>query len=66
MKVPRGDIPQRKFPQGKHDADRDLVGTPFKLAQGGGVASVSVLGADSEAALADRLCLTAGELGRLR
>jgi crotonobetainyl-CoA:carnitine CoA-transferase CaiB-like acyl-CoA transferase len=54
-----------------HDAageDRDLVGTPFKLADGGGVAATSApaLGADTEAVLADRLGLSPAELAGLR
>jgi crotonobetainyl-CoA:carnitine CoA-transferase CaiB-like acyl-CoA transferase len=48
--------------------DRDLVGTPFKLAEGGGVASTAAprLGADTAAVLADRLALPAEEIDRLR
>jgi len=53
------------------DADgvqRDLVGTPFKLAEGGGVAETAApqLGADTAAVLADRLGLSAAEIGCLR
>jgi crotonobetainyl-CoA:carnitine CoA-transferase CaiB-like acyl-CoA transferase len=46
----------------------DLVGTPFKLAEGGGVAATSApkLGADTAAVLADRLGLSAEEIVRLR
>ncbi len=48
--------------------DRDLVGTPFKLADGGGVAEMAApqLGADTDAVLADRLGMPAEEIGRLR
>lgn len=48
--------------------DRDLVGTPFKLAEGGGLAATSAprLGADTAAVLADRLGLSAAEIDRLR
>jgi crotonobetainyl-CoA:carnitine CoA-transferase CaiB-like acyl-CoA transferase len=48
--------------------DRDLVGTPFKLAEGGGVAATSApkLGADTAAVLADRLGLSGDEIARLR
>ena len=47
---------------------RDLVGTPFKLADGGGVAAAASpgLGADTAAVLADRLGLSAMEIERLR
>ena len=47
---------------------RDLVGTPFKLADGGGVATTAPprLGADTEAVLADRLGLSAEAIERLR
>jgi crotonobetainyl-CoA:carnitine CoA-transferase CaiB-like acyl-CoA transferase len=53
------------------DADgieRDLVGTPFKLAEGGGVATTSApqLGADTEAVLADRLGLSTQEIAQLK
>jgi crotonobetainyl-CoA:carnitine CoA-transferase CaiB-like acyl-CoA transferase len=48
--------------------DRDLVGTPFKLAEGGGVAATSApkLGADTAAVLADRLGLSPAEINGLR
>ena len=48
--------------------DRDLVGTPFKLAEGGGVAARAApgLGADTAAVLADRLGLQEGDIERLR
>ena len=48
--------------------DRDLVGTPFKLADGGGVAEMAApqLGADTDAVLADRLGMSAEEIDRLR
>jgi crotonobetainyl-CoA:carnitine CoA-transferase CaiB-like acyl-CoA transferase len=48
--------------------DRDLVGTPFKLAEGGGVAATAApnLGADTNAVLADRLGLSGAEIDRLR
>ena len=48
--------------------DRDLVGTPFKLSEGGGVAATAApkLGADTAAVLADRLGLSAEEIDRLR
>ncbi|MDR3534107.1 MAG: CoA transferase [Rhodopila sp.] len=48
--------------------DRDLVGTPFKLADGGGVAATAApkLGADSVGVLADRLGLSGEEIERLR
>lgn len=47
---------------------RDLVGTPFKLAEGGGVAATSApeLGADTVEILVERLGLVAGEIERLR
>lgn len=53
------------------DADgvqRPLVGTPFKLADGGGVAETAAptLGADTEAVLADRLGLPADAIAQLR
>ncbi len=53
------------------DADgvaRDLVGTPFKLAEGGGVAETAAprLGADTAAVLADRLGLSTDAIERLR
>ena len=53
------------------DADgvnRDLVGTPFKLADGGGVAEMAApqLGADTDAVLVDRLGMSAEEIGQLR
>jgi crotonobetainyl-CoA:carnitine CoA-transferase CaiB-like acyl-CoA transferase len=46
----------------------DLVGTPFKLAHGGGVAETASprLGADTDAILADTLGLSAGEIASLR
>jgi crotonobetainyl-CoA:carnitine CoA-transferase CaiB-like acyl-CoA transferase len=46
----------------------ELVGTPFKLAEGGGVAAASApaLGADTAAVLMDRLGLSREEIGRLR
>jgi crotonobetainyl-CoA:carnitine CoA-transferase CaiB-like acyl-CoA transferase len=48
--------------------DRDLVGTPFKLADGGGIApfSAPALGAGTAAILADRLGLTEREIDGLR
>jgi crotonobetainyl-CoA:carnitine CoA-transferase CaiB-like acyl-CoA transferase len=48
--------------------ERDLVGTPFKLAEGGGVAATSApqLGADTEAVLADRLGLSPEEIAQLK
>ena len=48
--------------------DRDLVGTPFKLAEGGGIAATSApaLGADTDSVLADRLGLSAEAIDRLR
>jgi crotonobetainyl-CoA:carnitine CoA-transferase CaiB-like acyl-CoA transferase len=48
--------------------DRDLVGTPFKLAEGGGLAATAApkLGADTAAVLADRLGLSPAEIDRLR
>jgi crotonobetainyl-CoA:carnitine CoA-transferase CaiB-like acyl-CoA transferase len=48
--------------------DRDLVGTPFKLAEGGGVAATAApaLGADTTAVLADRLGLSGEQIERLR
>jgi crotonobetainyl-CoA:carnitine CoA-transferase CaiB-like acyl-CoA transferase len=48
--------------------DRDLVGTPFKLAEWGGVGATAAprLGADTSAVLADRLRLSAAEIERLR
>jgi len=48
--------------------ERDLVGTPFKLAEGGGIAPAAApeLGADTAAVLADRLGLSDDEIGRLR
>jgi crotonobetainyl-CoA:carnitine CoA-transferase CaiB-like acyl-CoA transferase len=48
--------------------DRDLVGTPFKLADGGGVAATAapVLGTDTDTVLADRLGLGKAEIERLR
>jgi crotonobetainyl-CoA:carnitine CoA-transferase CaiB-like acyl-CoA transferase len=48
--------------------DRDLVGTPFKLAEGGGVAAnaAPALGADTAAVLAGRLGLSSEEIERLR
>ena len=53
------------------DADgamRDLVGTPFKLAHGGGTAPTAApdLGADTDAILADTLGLTPGQIAALR
>ena len=51
-----------------HGVERDLVGTPFKLAEGGGVAATAApaLGADTAAVLADRLGLSGVEIERLR
>ncbi|HEY4171384.1 MAG TPA: CoA transferase [Rhodopila sp.] len=48
--------------------DRDLVGTPFKLSDGGGVAARSApqLGADTVVVLADRLGLSPEAIERLR
>lgn len=48
--------------------DRDLVGTPFKLADGGGVAATSApqLGADTASVLADRLRLPPEAIEQLR
>jgi crotonobetainyl-CoA:carnitine CoA-transferase CaiB-like acyl-CoA transferase len=48
--------------------DRDLVGTPFKLSEGGGVAATSApkLGADTASVLADRFGLSGAEIERLR
>ena len=48
--------------------ERKLVGTPFKLADGGGVAATAppALGADTEAVMADRLGLSSEEIERLR
>ncbi len=48
--------------------DQDLVGTPFKLADGGGVAATAApkLGADTAAVLVDRLGLSVAEIDRLR
>lgn len=53
------------------DADgtmRDLVGTPFKLAEGGGTAATAAprLGADTDAILAERLGLSADRIAALR
>jgi crotonobetainyl-CoA:carnitine CoA-transferase CaiB-like acyl-CoA transferase len=53
------------------DADgtpRDLVGTPFKLAEGGGTAATAAprLGADTDAILADTLGLSATKIAELR
>jgi crotonobetainyl-CoA:carnitine CoA-transferase CaiB-like acyl-CoA transferase len=53
------------------DADgveRDFIGTPFKLADGGGVSSTAApqLGADTTAVLADRLQLSREAIDRLR
>ncbi len=48
--------------------DRELVGTPFKLADGGGVAATAAprLGADTDSVLVDRLGLSQVELAGLR
>jgi crotonobetainyl-CoA:carnitine CoA-transferase CaiB-like acyl-CoA transferase len=48
--------------------DRDLVGTPFKLSEGGGVAATAAprLGADTAAVLTDRLGLSMEEIAQLR
>lgn len=48
--------------------ERDLVGTPFKLADGGWAAATAapVLGADTEAVLVDRLGLSGAAIGELR
>jgi crotonobetainyl-CoA:carnitine CoA-transferase CaiB-like acyl-CoA transferase len=48
--------------------DRDLVGTPFKLAEGGGVAPTAApaLGADTIAVLTDWLGLSVTDIDRLR
>lgn len=45
-----------------------LVGTPFKMAQGGGVAPVPprALGADTDAVLRNRLGMDAAEIAALR
>lgn len=47
---------------------QDLVGTPFKLAEGGGTAPTAapVLGADTDAILADTLGLSADQIAKLR
>jgi crotonobetainyl-CoA:carnitine CoA-transferase CaiB-like acyl-CoA transferase len=48
--------------------DQHLVGTPFKLAEGGGIAATAAptLGADTETVLADRLGLSVTQIDRLR
>lgn len=48
--------------------DRDLVGTPFKLADGGGIAATAApeLGADTADILAERLGLSPEQIERLR
>jgi crotonobetainyl-CoA:carnitine CoA-transferase CaiB-like acyl-CoA transferase len=48
--------------------DRDLVGTPFKLSEGGGVSATAAprLGADTAAVLNDRLGLSMEEIAQLR
>jgi crotonobetainyl-CoA:carnitine CoA-transferase CaiB-like acyl-CoA transferase len=56
---------------GAQDADgttQHLVGTPFKLGDGGGTASTAppALGADTDAILADTLGLSAAEIDALR
>lgn len=58
----------RVVAQDADGVDRDLVGTPFKLAEGGGVAATAAprLGADSAAILSDRLGLSADAIERLR
>ena len=47
---------------------QDLVGTPFKLAEGGGTAETAapVLGSETEAILADTLGFSAGQIAALR
>ena len=47
---------------------QDLLGTPFKLAEGGGIAAnaAPVLGAETDAILADTLGLSPGEIAALR
>jgi crotonobetainyl-CoA:carnitine CoA-transferase CaiB-like acyl-CoA transferase len=47
---------------------QDLVGTPFKLADGGGTADTAApaLGADTDAILADTLDLSPAEIAALR
>ncbi len=47
---------------------QDLVGTPFKLAEGGGTAAAAapVLGAETEIILAETLGMSAAEIGALR
>ena len=47
---------------------QDLVGTPFKLAEGGGTAATAapVLGAHTDAILADTLGLSADRIATLR
>ena len=47
---------------------QDLVGTPFKLAEGGGTADTAapVLGSETEAVLADTLGYSAARIAALR
>ena len=54
--------------QGEDGATQRLVGTPFKLGDGGGTSTVAppALGADTEAVLADTLGLSAAEIDALR
>jgi crotonobetainyl-CoA:carnitine CoA-transferase CaiB-like acyl-CoA transferase len=54
--------------QGPDGATQQLVGTPFKLGQGGGTASTAApaLGADTNAILADTLGLSDTEIDTLR
>lgn len=54
--------------RGADGAMRDLVGTPFKLADGGGTAATAAphLGADTDAILADTLGLSAAQVDALR
>ena len=54
--------------QGSDGATQQLVGTPFKLGEGGGTASTAppALGADTDAILADTLGLSAADIDALR
>ena len=47
---------------------QDLVGTPFKLADGGGTAATAapILGSDTDTILADTLGLSADRIAALR
>jgi formyl-CoA transferase len=54
--------------QGPDGTTQQLVGTPFKLGEGGGTAATAppALGADTDAILADTLGLSAADIDALR